>query len=206
MILNKMQKAVIDSEKRIIVVTAQAGAGTTAALITKLMDEAAKNSSNMGIFLRRTTPQVMGHVQQILRENPKARYSSVSNILTTIYNGKEVKIKFLGLESLVLCNYIPLIAIDQASHFTNMAEIVNTSGKVVISDFISQVEQKDSWAYSSGLLEKSGHMPIWKGNVDHIIGYSHDNPGLSPEYLESIYGLDEKDISRFMRVKFKTQE
>lgn len=206
MILNKMQKAVIDSEKRIIVVTAQAGAGTTAALITKLMDEAVKNSSHMGIFLRRTTAQVMAHVQKILEENPKARYSSVSNILTTVYNGKEVKIKFLGLESLSLCNYIPLIAIDQASHFTNIAEIVNTSGKVVISDFISQVEQKDSWAYSSGLLEKAGSVPVWKGYVDHIIGYSHDNPGLSLKYLETIYGLDGEDISRFMRVKFNTRE
>lgn len=206
MILNKMQKAVINSQKRVIVVTAQAGSGTTAALITKLMDEAAKNSSNIGIFLRRTTSQVMSHVQQILKENPKARYSSASNILTTVYKGKEVKIKFLGLESLDLCNYIPLIAIDQASHFTNIADIVNTSGKIVISDFISQVEEKDSWAYSSGLLEKSGPVPVWRGHVDHIIGHSHDNPGLSPEYMECLYGLDERDISRLMRVKFKTQE
>lgn len=203
MILNKMQREVVASEKRFVVVTAQAGAGTTYALIHKLMHELSKSPNNMGVFLRRTTLQAKAHINHLLENMDKARYSEKSNILTVPYNGKRVKIKFLGLNELEMDQYIPIIAIDQASQFENLGDIINCSGKLVISDFISQIEEKDSWAYSTKLLKDSQLGPQWAPCVDHIVGYTHDNPGISPEYIEAVFSLEDRHLARFTRVKFK---
>lgn len=203
MILNKMQSEVVTSKKRFVVVTAQAGAGTTYALIYKLLHELSKSPNNMGVFLRRTSTQARGHINHMLEKVDKARYSQKSGILTVPYGGKKVKIKFLGLDDLKLDEYIPIIAIDQASQFDNIPDIINCSGRVVLSDFISQIEEKDSWAYSTRLLRDSCSGPEWDPCVDHIVGYTHDNPGISPEYVEAVFGLDDKYLARLTRVKFK---
>lgn len=202
--LLKMQEDVINSKKRVVVLTAQAGSGRTTALIVKLLDEAANNSRNMGVFLRRTQSQIQWHVEGMLDKFPKSRYSKESGILTVPYKGKTVKIKFLSGDKLNTDEYIPLIAIDQASQFRNIPDIIKVSGKVIISDFIFEIEYKDSWAYNSGLLTNpSGEKPIWDDCVDHVVGYSHNNPHLRPEYLEAVYNCNPVDVDHFMRVKFK---
>lgn len=202
--LLKMQEDVINAKKRIVVLTAQAGSGRTTALILKLLDEAANNPKNLGVFLRRTISQIFWHVEKVRKDFPKSRYSKESGILTVPYNGKTVKIKFLSGDDLNTDEYIPLIAIDQACQFGNIPEIIKASGRVIISDYISEIEEEDSWAYNSGLLTNpSGEKPIWDNCVDHVVGYAHNNPHLRPEYLETLYNCNPKDVDHLMRVKFK---
>ncbi|WP_284161629.1 hypothetical protein [Burkholderia pseudomallei] len=202
--LLKMQEDVINSKKRVVVLTAQAGSGRTTALIVKLLDEAANNPRNMGVFLRRTQSQIKWHVEGMLNKFPKSRYSKVSGILTAPYKGKTVKIKFLSVDDLNVDEFIPLIAIDQAGQFNNIPDIIKASGRVIISDYISEIEEEDSWAYESGLLTNpSGEKPIWDNCVDHVVGYAHNNPNLRPEYLEALYNCNSKDVEHLMRVKFK---
>lgn len=202
MILNQMQKDVLSSNKRIVVITAQAGAGSTTALMLKLADEASKSKNNLGVFVRRTQAQVLGFIDYFLRQDKKARYSSSSSILTFKHNDKKVKIKMLSYNEIDFNEYIPFVAIDTASHFNDLSELFSISGKIVISDFMSNVEQKNSWAYSNGLLKDLGGQPIWNISVDHIKGFQKDNLGLDSKYIEYVSKLNPVDFTRLMKVDF----
>lgn len=201
MILNRMQKEVLLSEKRVVVITAQAGSGTTTALLLKLADEASKNTNNLVVYVRRTYPQVLSVIQSFLCSMPKSRYSEKSRILSFQYKGKKVKIKMLDFDSVMKEPYVPVVAVDIGSNFDNLPMLIDNSGKIFISDFAKDVGKKNSWAYGSNLISDIAGIPTWKNNVDHIVGYNLDNPGLSDSYHHHVNFLDKDSYDRLMSVE-----
>lgn len=199
---NKMQQKVLDSKKRVVVITAQAGSGSSTALVLKLADEASKSNNNLAILLRRTTNQVHCATHLFLKLFPDARVSEGSGIITFKYNNKNVKIKFTTPDSLDLDSYLPLVAIDCASQFSNIPEIVNCSGKIIISDFMSNVEQKDSWAYKSNLLLDVDGKATWEPCVDHIVGFNRHNPGIGEDYLQCLDRVSADSYRKLMQTSF----
>lgn len=201
MIPNKMQQEVLSSDKRFVVITAQPGSGSTTALILKLAQEVGRTDKKIGVYLRRTSPQILYTIRSFLKEIPGSRWSSKSNILTFKYLDKKVKIKMLSLDTLDIGVYIPCIAIDMGSHFDDLNDVFSTSGKIVICDFASQVRLKDSWAYRSGLIDDLDGTIIWKPFVDHIVGYNNQNPGLSQGYIDAVQNLPPEHYKLFMSVE-----
>lgn len=205
MILNKMQQNLLSSNKRIMVLTAQAGAGTTTAIFLKLADEATKNKNNLVVYLKRTCKQIDSAVASFIKIESTARYSPDSNILTFKYNNKKVKIKMLSLDNLEMEKYIPVIAVDGASNFDRevIKNIISVSGRIILSDFISHVQDKESWAYLSNLLQDVDGKQTWSIAVDHLTGLQKDNPGLPETYIKTFDNLDHEIYNELMRINFK---
>lgn len=201
---NKMQQEVIDSKKRITVITAQPGSGSTTALILKLAEECSKSSNNLGILIRRTPTQVKYFKESFLRRYPGSRISKESGIITFKYNSKTVKIKIASVDDLDLYNHIPLVAVDCGCQVEILPDIINCAGKIIVSDFMCSLEEKDSWAYKSGILEDIDKKPTWKPYVKHVVGFTRDNPGLDEEYLTCLDNLRQEVYSRMMQVRFSS--
>lgn len=194
---NEMQQKVLDSKKRVIVITAQAGSGTTTAIILKLLDEAFLHPNNLSVLVKRTSAQRQREIENFLSRYPNARYSPSSGIITVKKGSKKAKIKIVDFDSFEFDKFNHAVGIDCASQFSDLQGILNCSGKVIIGDFAVNCKEESSWALKSGLLtQDSLGKYSWDVCVDNVIGFIGDNPSITDEYKRLVYSCNPETVHR----------
>lgn len=170
--LNRLQKDVLKSNKRTVVITKQPGSGATTALFLKLI-ETAKNSDNkLVIYVNRTERQSKNAIISFKNTFQEAKVSNKSNIAKI--NG--CKIKFTNQDIELDDNFITAIAIDDFVEESYFRKANSISGKVFIVSGASEVVDVDSWAIKNNLLEDlSPYAYKFINSIDHVRGYTEDN-------------------------------
>lgn len=187
MILNSMQQRVVASKKRITVITAQAGAGSSTALLLSLIEIAKSDKAGLVIFCRATSHQAVYQAESFAKQFPNARYSKESGILTIkSWTGKNVKIKFVASDYEFNDDYVAAVAFDHHVNANVLKKVIKIAGRVIINDWASDIP--NGWGIETGLVVGEPGKFKFISEVENVSGLYADNPGVQGDYVKYLEG------------------
>ena len=192
---NDMQRRVLDSKKRVVVIGSQPGAGSTVALFLKLAEELYQSKNNFGVYLKFENSNLPN---EFINGGKK---SKTSDIIKFKYKGKKIKIKIADVEWFDQLDYIPITAVSKQvfrnSNPEKLINVMNCSGKVLIETSCSQLKETNLHI-KLGLYDEGK----WSNHVDFFIGLTSGNNYLTQSYIKCLESLNESDYNRLMDVDF----
>ncbi len=185
MILNTMQQRVVASKKRITVITAQAGSGSSTALLYALIEVAKNDPTGLVLFCRATDIQSRNQAAIFAESIPNARYSPRSQILTVrVGLTRKVKIKFVDSRYHFNDSYVSAIAFDHNIDKDVLRKVLLVAGRIYINDWSKNIAE--TWGIDLGLVVPVGDGLDFIPAVENIKGLTVDNPGLPQQYIDCI--------------------
>lgn len=197
--LNRLQKDVLKSDKRTVVITKQPGSGATTALFLKLIETAKKSDNNLVLYVNRTESQSRNAIISFKNTFPEAKVSNKSNIAKI--NG--CKIKFTNQEIELDDNFITAIAIDDFVEEKYFRKANSISGRVFIVSRASEIVDVDSWAIKNNLLEDlSQYAYKFINSIEHVRGYTEENiKNLPHSYMPYLNNALNNDLMNVQLIK-----
>ena len=185
---NKFQKEILDSDRRVTVVTAEPGSGTTTGLFMALAEEAIKaGPGSIVLYVRRTLPQALGALTVALKALPPARYSEQSGIIT--FEGPEGthKIKLVDSDYIsdpVRFSGVAAIAFDLHIEATTALSALIAGKRIYFAD---RIKETLSWGlYSRIVLAENDGNHYFSPQVEHVVGHLRGNPNVGHDYMCSL--------------------
>lgn len=180
-VANKLQYEVLNTDSRITVVTAQAGAGSTTALILKAIKSCNEKQVTCSLFVPTTHHAIReGGIVSVIKSmiGDSARFSEKSIIFTFSNNSKIKVLPCHGdwaLEaSMGLSRDLLLFDCNIPDKFITY-HLPRAYEAVVIDDIV-EIEKEESWANQLNLLRKeNGKILGFVDGIKHIRGKLEDN-------------------------------
>lgn len=178
---NKLQHEVLNSDARITVVTAQAGAGSTVSLVLKAIKSCNEKQMTCSLFVPTTHHAIReGGIVSVIKSmiGDSARFSEKSLIFTFSNNSKIKVLPCRGdwaLEaSMGLARELLLFDCNIPGKF--ITHHLPRAYEAVVIDDIAEIEKEDSWANQLNLLKKDGErITGFVDGIKHVRGKLEDN-------------------------------
>lgn len=203
---NKLQYEVLNSDKRITIITAEPGAGATTSLILKAIQSCTERKINCSFFVPSVRSAmaeggVVDKLKSLLRD--VTRFSEKSLIFTFTNDAKIKIVPCQGdwaLESTMgLSRDLMLFDANIGDEF--IIYHLPRAYEAVVVDNVNDLEQADSWANKLNLLErKNGQIVGFCQDINHITSSLDDNY-LFPD-RERYKELVKTHIPERLRVEF----
>ena len=180
-VANKLQHEVLNSDARITVVTAQAGAGSTMSLVLKAIKSCNEKKITCSLFVPTTHYSIReGGIVSVIKSmvGDCTRFSKKS-LIFTFSNSSKIKILPChgdwALEaSLGLSRDLLLFDCNIPDKFITYH--LPRAYEAVVIDDIAEIEKEDSWANQLNLLKKDGErITGFVDGIKHVRGKLEDN-------------------------------
>lgn len=182
----EQQQAICNSESRYTLISSQWGAGSTSALILKMVSDLIYSRNKFGVLFTKTDLLFMEDIIKPLFG--KVRVSPISGMVTISTNNGDVKIKVTKPRKFKAYCAIDSVGYDHTFE-SSEKDILDFSSKINIVDrfcaFISHNK------YSNLYCEKDGFKPF----VSVFKMKTEDNIHLSTDYLKNLSYIDQESYS-----------
>lgn len=201
---NKLQYEVLTSDERITVITAEAGAGSTYALILKALQSCLEHKINCTFFVPAvTSAMAAGGIVEAIKSvaGESVRFSDKSMIFT-FPNDSKVKIIPCRDDNLIptmgLSRELMLFDANVPNKFKEFH--LKRARDAVVVDTIAAIEKEDSWANNLNLLVKErGKIVGFVEGIKHIKGYLSDN------YLFDAHDRYRELVEKYASYRMRTE-
>ena len=205
---NNFQKRIIESERRVTVITSEPGAGTTTGLFMAIAEEAIKSGpGSLVLYVRRTMPQSTGSLDIALKALPPARYSDRSNIITFDGPDGEYKIKLVDSDYVndpTRFTGVAAIAFDMHVEPSTALAALIAARKVFFADRIGAIAgDGNNWGSYCRIVHRhpdGGY--FFTDQVSHVVGLIKENPNVGHDYMCALLGLPDVHKKDLFQIYF----